>query len=331
LKESSSAEPQTLADLLLARRIVLVTGKGGTGRTTLCCALGLAAARRGLRSVIVEMNGARRVAPVFGKPSLGYQPQDLAEDLSTLSITPLEAIEDYITLQLKSHAVFRLVFRNRVTGPFLDAVPGLPVLIQLGKVFDMSREKARGRLRYDFIIVDGPATGHGLTMLDSAQAMMETTRSGPLYRNARLVRDLFHDPALTAILLGTLPETLPVNEVLDFYGGLGARTGQVAGCVVNEMWPSSPYPGLEQWEPAQARLRNRLPAGGLSVVDFLDRWVRRDLLQQRLVARLEATLHCPVAPVPYLFLREVRPEQLGVFEKALQSAPARRPDTRGDV
>ena len=121
-------------------RIVVVTGKGGVGKTTVSAALALAAARKGQRVLLCETNGSNAVARIFRRQTRGYEQIEVANGLWTQSITSAAAIEDYVVQQIKFRKLYKMVFRNRVMGPFLDAVPGLHDLIQLGKFFDLERE-----------------------------------------------------------------------------------------------------------------------------------------------------------------------------------------------
>lgn len=129
---------------LLDHRILVVTGKGGVGKSTVCAALGLLAARQGKRVVVTETSGAQVLPGLFGVQSRGYEPVRLAPGLDTLSITPLEAIEDYVVQQIKVRRLYEMVFRNRVMGPFIDGVPGLHDAVQLGKVWDCAVQAVDG-------------------------------------------------------------------------------------------------------------------------------------------------------------------------------------------
>ena len=203
-------------------RVVLVTGKGGVGKTTVALAIALRYAERGLSTVLVETAGAEQIPEIFGVEGQGYTPTQVAPGLWTLRLTPEEAIEDYVVQQVRFRRLYAMVFKNRVMGPFIDAVPGLHDAVQLGKIFDLHRESAGGRPRWDRIVVDAPATGHGLTMLGSARSLMDLTRAGPLHDGVKQVQDVIGDPQRTGVVLVSLPESLPVNETIE----LGARLGE---------------------------------------------------------------------------------------------------------
>lgn len=280
------------------RRILIVTGKGGVGKTTVSVALGLEAARRGLRTVVAETSGARRVAPLFGVESRGYEVVQLAPNLHTLSITPLEAMEDYIVQQVKVKRIYEMVFRNRVMGPFVDAVPGLHDAVQLGKVFDLEREQRFGRKRWDLIIVDAPATGHGLSLLSSAKTMMDLTRAGPLYEGVKLVHDVVDDPAVTGMVLVSLPEEMPVNETAELYDRLDESGKQRVRLVaLNQMAPP-PFAEDADWAGARARLLAADDPALTEAVGLTDRWMERLGRQEAARAALSRRIPRPLLDLP---------------------------------
>jgi len=277
-------------------RLLLVTGKGGVGKTTCAAAIGLAAARRGRRALVVETAGARRLPTLFGVTGKGYTPVELRPGLHTLSVTPDEAIEDYVVQQIKVRSLFKLVFRNRILGPFVDAVPGLHDAVQLGKVFDLHRATRGGRPAWDLIVVDAPATGHGLTMLASARALMELTRAGPLYDGVAEVDAVLGDPAQAGLVLVSLPEEMPVNETLDLWARLDARgRAQARLCVLNELLGAPADPA--DWAAAAPALR-RHSAAAAEAADLFDQRFARAAQEAEARARLEQGLALPLVGLP---------------------------------
>src|SRR3954463_11551008 len=151
---------------LLDRRLVVVTGKGGTGKSTISAALALAAAKRGKRVLVCEVVAKERVADFFGRPPSGTKLRELAPNLYSVHVRPREAMREYALMTLKSETLYRLAFENAAARYFLAAAPSLAEIVMLGKVWwHAAHDMDRGRPRWDLVVLDAPATGHGLTFL----------------------------------------------------------------------------------------------------------------------------------------------------------------------
>ena len=288
---------------LLDKRILIVTGKGGTGKTTAAAALGLWAARMGRSTLIVECNGAQHIPPLFRQTSAGYTPTTLHPNLSAMTITAEEAIEDYVVKQIKVRALYSLVFRNRVMGPFMDAVPGLHDAVHLGKVYDLAEDdKTNNQPTWDLIIVDAPATGHGLHMLASAQSMMELTRVGPVYEGVKLVHDIISDTDKTGLVLTCLPEELPVNETIELNTQLMRADHQVAAVLLNEV-SELPLPSSDDWESIRPKLTASEAPAMVELATLTDRWLQRQARQSAAREALESQISAPIITLPSLLDR----------------------------
>jgi anion-transporting ArsA/GET3 family ATPase len=286
------------------RRVLFVTGKGGVGKTTVAAALALGASRAGRRVLLCETAGARRVPALWGQTGRGYEVTTLAPRLETMSISSAEAIEEHLVAQLHFRRLYKLVFRNRVMGPFLDAVPGLHDLIQLGKVFDLER----ARPGWDLLVIDGPATGHALAMLEAPRSMMELTVAGPFHDNARDVAALFEDAARVALIVVAGAEELPVNETVDLHRRLGRRSGQIAAVVLNEVH-ARPLPDAALFREHAACF----PADVRAVAEAA---LAREERQVAARARLQA-LGPPLVELPWLGRRDLGPADLGRLAEGL--------------
>jgi anion-transporting ArsA/GET3 family ATPase len=214
---SSLVAPATLLD----RRLVVVTGKGGVGKSTVTAALALLAQRAGKRVLVCEANAPQeRVAPLLGaaaSPHLdGRGARAIRPGLHVVNVHPREAMREYGLMVLKFRRVYEAVFDNRLVRYFLRAVPSLAELVVLGKILNEVRVTERdGEPRWDLVLVDAPATGHAAQLLRVPAALLDTVPPGPLRHDAQWMHELLVDPARTAVALVTLPEELPVAEVLE--------------------------------------------------------------------------------------------------------------------
>jgi len=270
---------------LLDRRMIIVAGKGGVGRTTTAVCLGLAAAARGKRVAVVELHGASGIPELWGLGPRQYEARALAPGLDTFSMTPGEALDDFASRRLKVDALVRMVFHNRVAEAFLDAVPGLHDLIQLGKLKSLLVHEYARDLRYDLIIIDAPATGHGLTLLGSPRNMAEMTRVGPFYDEAKQIEATLNDPSFAALVLVTLPEELPVNESLQLAEELGPDQKLLAGVVVNQVL-QNPLPAGLTWPRMREVLETGTHPGIPPLLGLAERTADRYRAQYRSIDRL---------------------------------------------
>jgi Mrp family chromosome partitioning ATPase len=200
---------------LLDFRLIVVTGKGGTGKTVVSCELAEAARLAGKRVLLIETATTESIAPLFESAPrpLGYAGRELRPGLHALHIDPHEALADYARIQIGFGLVTDRVLKTETFQQLLEAAPGWRELIILGKIWHLEQKTdGSGRPFYDLLIVDAPATGHGLTFLDVPRVVQQAVRAGPLARHASWVETLVHDRDRTLMLPVTLPEDLPVLE-----------------------------------------------------------------------------------------------------------------------
>ncbi len=206
---------------LAHQRLLIVTGKGGVGKTTLSAALALASARRGLRTLVCEVNTKERVTHLLGRPEVGAEIGSLEENLWAVDVRPAEALREYALMILKFESIYNAVFGNRLVGYFLRFIPSISEIVMLGKIlFHLKEKRPDGSWRFDRIIIDAPATGHAITLLSVPQVIIDTVPPGPLANDATWMRDLLTDPKITGTVLVSLPEELPVNETLELHEAL---------------------------------------------------------------------------------------------------------------
>jgi anion-transporting ArsA/GET3 family ATPase len=124
---------------VLDKRLIFVTGKGGVGKSTVSAALGVAAARRGKRTIICEVAQQERMSSVFHREGVGYRETEIGEDLYAFSIDPQRALEEYLLMQIRIKPVYDLMFKNRIFTYFAAATPGLRELVTVGKIWELAQ------------------------------------------------------------------------------------------------------------------------------------------------------------------------------------------------
>ncbi len=202
-------------------RFIVVAGKGGVGRSTISAALALSAARSGKRVLVAMCNSKERLSYLLEVSPIGPNIQSILPNIDAVNMEPKTALEEYGMIILKVRALYRFIFENRFVAAVMRGAPGLDAWALLGKAQYHVRERdARNRPRYDLVILDAPATGHGLDMLRIPRVIMEAAPPGLLRREAEAAWELFTDPGQTGICLVSLPEELPVSETLDLYRAL---------------------------------------------------------------------------------------------------------------
>jgi len=281
----------------LDRRLVVVTGKGGTGKSTVAAALAVMAARQGKRVLVAEVNATERVAPLLGAPPAGPVVREARPGISTVDVTPPAALREYGLQVVRFQAIYDAVFENRLVRHFLRVVPGLGELVMLGKILHEARAEEGGRPRWDQVIVDAPATGHAVQLLRVPGAMLGMVPAGPLRSDAQWMHDWLVDPARTATVLVTLPEEMPVTEAIELDRQLRERVGMEPTAVLVNAMPAARFtdeqvarlaPLAEAAEPVGPAARSaRLQAV-------------RSRLAGRELARLRAALPLPTACLPLL-------------------------------
>ncbi|MDA0163532.1 AAA family ATPase [Solirubrobacter ginsenosidimutans] len=293
--------------LLRDRAVLYVTGKGGVGKTTVAAALGLAAARTGRRTIVCEVSEQDRMSRAFARQ--GVRPEqevELAKDLWAITIDPQRALEEWLGKQLGGGPAGRILGHSHAFQYFVAAAPGAKELITIAKVWELAQPQRwdKHNRRYDLVVVDAPASGHGIGMLTTPRTFGEIARVGPIRRQATKVSEMLADPARTGYVAVALPEEMPVNETIDLERRLRDAVGLgLDAIVMNAMWPerfsSSDVTKL------RAATRDGHSVGDLGAVRAALAAHERVKAQRAHVRRLEAATDAPITPLPFVFESEL--------------------------
>lgn len=283
-----------------ASRLVIVAGKGGVGKTTVTAVLARAAADSGLRVLVVDVEGKAGLAHMLGgsaDDTFEYEPRVLVDgvgpdgrgSIAGRFVSPGEALREYLAV----HGFGRLSGRL-ANGGVLDVVstaaPGIEDILVLGKVKQI--EQVGG---YDLLLLDAPAAGHAISFLQAAAGLLDSVRVGPLQTQAREVAELLADPARCQVILVTLPEPTPVNELVETSYTLEDRVGVALGpVVVNGIYPPRTFPA-------------RLAGDQRAAAEF--RRARVDA-QAAQIESLSERLALPQLRLPFVFTAGLSPDDI---------------------
>jgi anion-transporting ArsA/GET3 family ATPase len=277
---------------LIAAAVVVVAGKGGVGKTTVTAVLARAAADRGARVLVVELDG---------KPTLA----GLLPGIEVRSISASDALDEYLREKGFARVAKRLA-SSGVIDVISTAAPGIDDIVVLGKIKQLERSG-----NWDLIVVDGPAAGHAVTFLTSAKGMLDSVRGGPVHAQAKDVMELLGDPERCQVVLVTLPETTPVNEVIETTATLNDRVGVRLGpVVVNAVDPPSDVP-----DPSTLKLGRDSDARALRAAALFRR--ARRAMQHEEISRLEQSITTPVVELVALPVAGLEADDIRVLAGSL--------------
>lgn len=290
------------------KRFLFVTGKGGVGKTTVCASLALAMAKQGKRVLVAMCNTKERLSAMLGTAPIEDRVVEVAPGVWAVNISPDVALAEYGEMILKVKTLTAAVFDSKVMRTFFRAVPGLYEWAMLGKAwFHTTETLPDGRPTYDVVLLDAPATGHGLDMLRVPKVILDIVPPGILRRDAERAWDLFRDPKRSGVIAVTLPEELPVTETIELVTAIDKELGLplqqlFVNAVVDPLFPvpsRDALLGLEDLLDPRAPKAAATPADAAVVAGT--RRALRELVQEESVRRLFASVKLPAAILPHLY------------------------------
>ena len=235
---------------LTQRRLVIVTGKGGVGKTTIAAALARNFALGGKRVLCAEIaaheDTPSALSPALGGRALTDEPVSLGKDIWGCLLTPSMGHRRFLQDTLPMKLLADAAMRSQGLRRFLMAAPGFSDMGVMYRMMDlMRRQRPNGSFEFEHCVIDSPATGHALALAQIPDLLTRVIPGGPILRAAKEGLGMLTDEKLCATLVVTLPETLPVTESLELSKGLRKHRLPVAGVLVNRV-PADPFSAGER-------------------------------------------------------------------------------------
>ncbi|HWF35175.1 MAG TPA: ArsA family ATPase [Solirubrobacteraceae bacterium] len=308
---------------LLDKRLIFVTGKGGVGKSTVATALGLLGARSGLRTIVVELAAQNRIrGALAGAVAETFVEEELAPGLFTISIDPEHAMDEY--LRVKVGQLGHMLGSSKLFQAFAMATPGMRELLTVGKVWELAQlqRRTRGAAPYDLVVVDAPASGHGLGILRTPRTFAEIARVGPIAHQGEAIATTIADPTFTAVVAVARPEEMAVTETLLLRDALVGDGMALHDVIVNAVYPSR-FDADEVAQLRQAVEEAASPLARAAIRAALSEGDRATN-QRRQLARLSDGLGERLVELPFVFADHLGQAELEPLADALGAGLATR-------
>ncbi len=300
---------------LFDKRLLIISGKGGVGKSTLCSAFALSASRMGKNVLVVEMDEKERISRLFGTPEVGYEGAFVHPNIFVRNLLPMLAMDEFVERRVTVKTVARQILGSQIYKYFVAAASGLKEFVTLGKIILLEDESnGQGNPKYDFIVVDAPATGHGVAFLRVPFAAVDVLRAGWVRKQADRIIKLLTDPAKTMLNIVTLPEEMPVNETIEMCESVEDLLRiQIGYIIINSVYPQV----LKGRDTAlYDTMKKRAEADGLKKLTVAERKYVRAMLEgfetavsrrelnEFYISKLRRKLEYDFMQIPFFFAKK---------------------------
>jgi arsenite/tail-anchored protein-transporting ATPase len=281
---------------ILARRVLIVLGKGGVGKTTLCAAIAKVIAMSGSRALIMECDGRAPLASAFGVAS-SFVPAEVAANISLMTLDGRSALEQYLRLVVPGGMLLKAVFASRLYQFFVQAAPGLRELMMLGKVYYEAGRNDGGPLRRTIIVVDAPASGQAMSLLKMPAAARSTFGESVVGKEASNISRMMRDRRNCAIVQVTTADSLSISETVETHEQL-RRIHLAPAAVLFNRTPPSEF-GADDISALSNRRGPRLHRRNLEhLAELAKSEMHRASEARKAIARIRTETGAPVLEIP---------------------------------
>jgi anion-transporting ArsA/GET3 family ATPase len=262
-------------------QLLVVTGKGGVGKSTVAAALGAHLANRGRKVLLIEVDPRENLHQLLDTPPSGGDIVEAASNLWLQHVDPRELLDDLVKEKLKVGALVRKVLSSPIHLHFTEGAPGLKQTAVFGRALRLVEGHGPKQLRQpDVVILDAPASGHGIAWMAAPQLVSEVISSGPIGTMAALIADFLADRQRFGSIVVTTAEEMPVQEALELLQAMATRLDrQPELVVVNALYPPAPKPRAQDDEATRL-------------------WIRRRRVNEAELERLKSKWDGPIAEIP---------------------------------
>ncbi|HKQ31863.1 MAG TPA: ArsA-related P-loop ATPase [Thermodesulfobacteriota bacterium] len=297
-------------DDLLRKKLIVVTGKGGVGKTAVSLALSYLNSGRGRSPLYVTLKEVKRGSFFFGCESgIDGKERPLDGGVNAVYIDPTAALTEYIRENfVRLYPVYATILKSKTLQTFFEAAPGLKELITIGKVWHLGKRGGGRAKPYDQVIFDAPSTGHAIPVLDLPSKVLQMVRGGAFRSHIEWVEGFLKNPEETAVVVVSGPEEMVVGETLELIEAVRAIGISVLFTVVNKVYET---PFTKDEEEALSRIvAPEIPPDARRVLGIAKEHMEMAKTSERYLTRLRGVLKDSVLAVPRIFKKDLVPVDL---------------------